>query len=62
MSRKNQHIQHLLGQIKEMLRQQVHKYENLLNRNFRADRPNSKRVTDISYIHTKQGVRSVHDP
>ena len=36
--------------------QQLHKYENLLNRNFRADRPNSKWVTDISYIHTKQGV------
>lgn len=36
--------------------QQVHKYENLLNRDFRADRPNSKWVTDISYIHTGQGV------
>ena len=36
--------------------QQVHKYENLLNRNFSADRPNAKWVTDISYIHTGQGV------
>ena len=36
--------------------QQVHKYENLLNRQFDADRPNSKWVTDISYIHTKEGV------
>ena len=36
--------------------QQIHKYENLLNRQFHADRPNSKWVTDISYIHTKQGV------
>ena len=36
--------------------QQVHKYKNLLNREFQADRPNSKWVTDISYIHTKQGV------
>ena len=36
--------------------QQVHKYENLLNRQFSADKPNSKWVTDISYIHTKQGV------
>lgn len=36
--------------------QQVHKYRNLLNREFHADRPNSKWVTDISYIHTKQGV------
>ena len=34
----------------------IHKYENLLNRNFNADRPNHKWVTDISYIHTKQGV------
>ncbi len=36
--------------------QQLHKYENLLNRRFQADRPNSKWVTDISYIHTKEGV------
>lgn len=36
--------------------QEVHKYENLLNRNFLADRPNVKWVTDISYIHTAQGV------
>lgn len=34
----------------------LHKYPNLLNRNFEADRPNQKWVTDISYIHTKQGV------
>ena len=38
------------------LGQQVHKYENLLKRQFRADRPNSKWVTDISYIHTREGV------
>ena len=38
------------------LGQQVHKYENLLARQFRADRPNAKWVTDISYIHTKEGV------
>ena len=38
------------------LGQQVHKYENLLNRQFRADKPNIKWVTDISYIHTKEGV------
>ncbi len=36
--------------------QQVHKYENLLGREFHADRPNSKWVMDISYIHTRQGV------
>ena len=38
------------------LGQQIHRYENLLNRQFRADRPNAKWVTDISYIHTKEGV------
>ena len=36
--------------------QQLHKYENLLNREFQATRPNHKWVTDISYIHTGQGV------
>jgi len=36
--------------------QQLHKYENLLNRNFKAEMPNQKWVTDISYIHTVQGV------
>ena len=36
--------------------QQLHKYENLLNRNFYAGRPNHKWVTDISYIQTDQGV------
>ena len=38
------------------LGQQVHKYENLLKRQFWAERPNNKWVTDISYIHTKEGV------
>ena len=36
--------------------QQLHKYANLLNRDFHADKPNQKWVTDISYIHTGQGV------
>ena len=36
--------------------QQLHRYENLLNRQFQSDRPNHKWVTDISYIHTRQGV------
>ena len=36
--------------------QHLHKYPNLLNRDFNAERPNQKWVTDISYIHTKQGV------
>ena len=34
----------------------LHKYPNLLNRDFNAEKPNQKWVTDISYIHTKQGV------
>ena len=38
------------------LGQQVHKYENLLKRQFHADKPNAKWVTDISYIQTKEGV------
>ena len=34
----------------------LHKYDNLWKQNFQADRPNQKWATDISYIHTKQGV------
>lgn len=34
----------------------IHRYDNLLNRDFTANKPNQKWVTDISYIHTKQGV------
>ena len=33
----------------------LHRYPNLLNRNFTAERPNQKWVTDISYIRTAQG-------
>ena len=33
----------------QQMGQQVHKYKNLLNREFHTDRPNSKWVTDISY-------------
>ena len=45
----------------------LHKYPNLLNREFYADRPNQKWVTDISYIPTKQGflylsvIRDLYD-
>lgn len=38
------------------LGQQVHRYGNLLNRQFQSSVPNRKWVTDISYIHTKEGV------
>ena len=34
----------------------LHRYENLLNRDFNAERPNQKWVTDISYIKTGQGT------
>ncbi len=34
----------------------IHRYENLLNRDFKAERPNQKWVTDISYIKTRQGT------
>jgi len=36
--------------------QYLHVYANHLNRDFHADMPNQKWVTDISYIHTAQGV------
>ena len=45
----------------------LHRYENLLNRDFHADRPNQKWVTDISYIRTSQGflylsvIRDLYD-
>ena len=45
----------------------LHRYPNLLNRNFHADRPNQKWVTDISYIKTGQGflylsvIRDLYD-
>ena len=45
----------------------LHRYPNLLNRNFLADRPNQKWVTDISYIRTGQGflylsvIRDLYD-
>jgi len=47
--------------------ERLHKSPNLLNRQFVAERPNRKWVTDISYIHTGQGVlylsiiRDLHD-
>ena len=34
----------------------LHRYPNLLNRDFKAERPNQKWVTDISYIKTTQGT------
>jgi transposase InsO family protein len=36
--------------------QQFHRYPNLLNRDFYAQLPNQKWVTDISYIRTGQGM------
>ena len=40
----------------QQMGQQAHVYENKLNRDFSAQKPNQKWVTDISYIHTAQGV------
>ena len=34
----------------------IHRYDNLLNRDFKANKPNQKWVTDISYIKTGQGT------
>ena len=45
----------------------LHRYPNLLDRDFTADRPNQKWVTDISYIRTGQGflylsvIRDLYD-
>lgn len=47
--------------------QYLHRYPNLLNREFTAERPNQKWVTDISYIKTAQGflylsiIRDLYD-
>ena len=60
------------GQLSEIRRrrkwvnlgQQIHRYANLLDRKFHADHPNAKWVTDISYIHTREGVMylsMIHD-
>ncbi len=40
----------------QQMGQHLHKYENLLNRDFHAERPNCKWVTDISYIQSKQSI------
>ena len=51
----------LLSQIRRrrkyrQMGEQLHRYCNLLNRDFSASRPNEKWVTDISYIQTPQGT------
>lgn len=40
----------------QQMSDQLHRYPNLLDRDFNASRPNEKWVTDISYIGTKQGT------
>lgn len=35
---------------------ELHRYDNILNRKFTATRPNEKWVTDITYIHTAEGT------
>ncbi len=56
------HVMQKYGLLSEVRRkrwhgcgQSLHRYENLLNRQFHADSPNQKWVTDISYIPTAQG-------
>jgi transposase InsO family protein len=51
----------LLAQIRRrrkyrQMSEQLHRYPNVLNRDFTAIRPNQKWVTDISYIQTPQGT------
>ena len=51
----------LLAQIRrrkkyQRMGQQLHRYPNILDRNFTASRPNEKWVTDISYIKTPKGT------
>ena len=47
--------------------QYLHRYPNILNREFTAERPNQKWVTDISYIKTSEGflylsvIRDLYD-
>ena len=51
----------LLAQIRRkrkyhQMSDQLHRYPNILNRDFNSERPNEKWVTDISYIKTPQGA------
>lgn len=34
----------------------LYQYENVLDRDFKANRPNQKWVTDITYMHSKDGI------
>lgn len=44
-----------------------HRYPNILNRDFSADRPNQKWATDVTFVHTNQGwaylsvIKDLHD-
>ena len=40
----------------QQMQEQLHRYPNLLERDFTASRPNEKWVTDISYVITPQGT------
>lgn len=55
-------VMHKYGLLSELRRkrwqscgQGIHRYDNILNRDFKANEPNHKWVTDISYIPTQQG-------
>ena len=51
---------HLLSVVRtkkfKYVSEHLHKYSNLLNREFEAEKPNQKWVTDISYIKTVKGL------
>jgi transposase InsO family protein len=56
----------LLSQIRRrrkyrQMGEQLHRYPNILHRNFSSNRPNEKWVTDISYIPTLQGTLYLSD-
>lgn len=55
------HKYNLLSEVRRRRKYQqyskaLHRYDNVLNREFSAARPNQKWVTDISYIQTQQGI------
>lgn len=77
LDRQSSHVNHkailrvmnkysLLSQIRRrrkyrQMGSEIHEYTNLLNRDFTAERPNAKWMTDISYIHTGHGVLYLSD-
>lgn len=61
---KKYNLQAELGQRRKWIQmeQQVHKYENLLNRDFHTTHPNHKWVQIFLYTYRKRHSASVYDP